>query len=249
MSIALTLSQDVPQGAEINSFPRHVAIIMDGNRRWAQERGFPQLEGHRRGSQNLESITRFAADVGLEFLTVYAFSSENWRRSEGEVNGLINLMRYYLQTKVVEFHENGVRLNIIGDYHAFPRDVVSMIQESLELTKNNRRITLNVALNYGARAEILKATRQISSAVAEGQMNINDITEERFEEFLWTAGIPDPEIFIRTSGEKRISNYLLWQLSYTELFFVEKYWPDFTEKDLMNAIEEYQGRHRRFGAL
>lgn len=231
------------------SLPRHIAIIMDGNGRWAKERGLPRLEGHRRGAQALEDIIEFAVQIGLEYLTVYAFSAENWKRPEEEINGLVNLMRLYLQTKVIKFHENNIRLNIIGNYQAFPPDVVSLIQEAINLTKNNTSTILNIALNYGSRSEIIRAAQNIAKKVVAGELEAEAITEELFSEHLWTSGIPDPEIFIRTSGEHRISNYLLWQLSYTELIFVEKYWPEFSAKELINAIKEYQGRNRRFGAL
>ena len=249
MSIDSSLQQSHLETDSPNSFPRHVAIIMDGNGRWAQEKGLSRLEGHRRGSQTLEDTTKAAAECGLEYLTVYVFSSENWRRPEAEITGLIHLMRYYLQNKIVEFHENGICLKILGDYKAFPKDVVSMIQEAIDLTKNNTGLTLNLALNYGSRGEIVNAVKEISQCVASGKMEIADISEKVVSNFLWTAGTPDPEIFIRTGGEIRVSNYLLWQLSYTELIFVKKYWPDFTKKDLMDAIEEYKRRHRRFGAL
>lgn len=229
--------------------PKHIAIVMDGNGRWAEGRGLPRLEGHRQGAQTLEHIIEASADLGIEYLTVYAFSSENWERPQLEVDGLINLMRFYLRNKVIQFHENGVRLNVIGNYQAFPDDVVSMIQEALDLTKNNTRITLNVALNYGGRAEILQATQKIAKRVAAGDLEADSLTEQIFSHFLWTAGCPDPDVFIRTSGEYRISNYLLWQLSYTELVFIEKNWPDFTKKDLMDVIKQFQGRQRRFGAL
>lgn len=229
--------------------PRHIAIIMDGNGRWAQEKGLPRLEGHRRGALVLENVVEILIAQGLPFLTVYAFSSENWKRPEEEIGGLVNLMRFYLQNKIAKLHEQGVRLNILGEYKIFPEDVVLLIQESLELTRYNKGLTLSIALNYGGRSEIVRAAQRISKRVMAGDLEPEALTEELFSHFLWTAGIPDPEILIRTSGEQRLSNFLLWQSSYTELIFLKKYWPDFSEDDVKNALDHYHEKHRRFGGL
>lgn len=227
--------------------PQHVAIIMDGNGRWARQQNLSRLEGHKRGSEVARQTVIAAARVGISYLTLYAFSSENWRRDSQEVSGLMALLKHYLETEANELHKDGVRLKIIGERELLPNTILDLVEQIEELTKGNKNITLQMALSYGSRAEIIHAVQQIGQKVRDRLLDPEKITEQIFEQHLYTAGIPDPDLLIRTSGEQRISNYLLWQLAYTELVFVNKFWPDFTPEDLMEAILIYQSRERRFG--
>lgn len=227
--------------------PQHVAIIMDGNGRWARQQNLSRLEGHKRGSEVARQTVIAAARMGISYLTLYAFSSENWRRDSQEVSGLMALLKHYLETEANELHKDGVRLKIIGERGQLPNTILDLVEEIEELTKGNKNITLQMALSYGSRAEIIHAVQQIGQKVRDRLLDPEKITEQLFEQHLYTAGIPDPDLLIRTSGEQRISNYLLWQLAYTELVFVNKFWPDFTPEDLMEAILVYQSRERRFG--
>jgi len=227
--------------------PRHVAIIMDGNGRWAKKRGLPRVAGHRAGAEAMRKVVRAAASSGVEVLTVYAFSSENWRRSEEEISDLTMLMRYYLEREIDTFVTDGVRLRIIGEERAFGTDLATRLQRGIERTAANRRITLVVALNYGSRLEIVDAARKVAERVAAGDIAAGAIDEEAFERELQTSDLPQLDLLIRTSGEVRLSNFLLWQAAYAELLFTETLWPDFDEQAFAAALDQYAARQRRFG--
>ncbi len=227
--------------------PQHVAIIMDGNGRWARQQSLARLEGHKRGGDVARDIVTAASRIGVSYLTLYAFSSENWRRDPHEVSGLMALLKGYLEDEVEELHKNDVRLKIIGERELLPNTILSLIEQVEEATKSNKTITLQMAISYGSRAEIIQAARAIAEKVRDRRLDPEAITEQIFEQHLYTAGVPDPDLLIRTSGEQRISNYLLWQLAYTELVFVDKFWPEFTPEDFMEALLTYQNRERRFG--
>jgi undecaprenyl diphosphate synthase len=228
--------------------PVHVAIIMDGNGRWAKARGLPRVAGHKRGAEAVRRTVRGAAELGIQYLTLYGFSSENWKRPPAEIDDLMSLLRLYLVNEIEELHRNGVRLRVIGQRSRLQADIVQLIAEAEQHTAGNRRLNLTVALSYGGRAEIADAARRIAEAVRDGRMDPIEINEAIFEGFLFTSDIPDPDLVIRTSGEKRISNFLLWQAAYAELVFLDRLWPDFTRDDLEGAIAEYHGRDRRYGA-
>jgi len=231
----------------LTKVPQHVAIIMDGNGRWARQQSLSRLEGHKRGSEVAREIVTAAARIGIPYLTLYAFSSENWRRDPNEVSGLMGLLKLYLESETEELHKEGVRLKVIGERNQLPNNILSLVEHVEELTKSNKKITLQMAISYGSRAEIVQAVREIAEKARDHRIDPEKITEAIIEQYLYTAGVPDPDLLIRTSGEKRISNYLLWQLAYTELVFVEKYWPDFTPEDFMETLLTYQNRERRFG--
>ncbi len=232
-----------------NKMPRHVAIIMDGNGRWAKSRGLPRIAGHRKGIEAAKAAVRAAGDLGLEVLTLYAFSTENWRRPEDEVNDLMGLLRHFIKHDVNELAANGVRLKVIGDYRALKPDLVQLIDDAVAKTAANNRTTLVIALNYGAQAEIVRATRKLAELVAQGQLRADQIDAGKIEAGLFTADLPAPDLLIRTSGEKRLSNFLLWQLAYAELMFVDTLWPDFNPDHLAAALADFGGRDRRFGGL
>jgi undecaprenyl diphosphate synthase len=227
--------------------PQHVAIIMDGNGRWARQQSLSRLEGHKRGSDVARTIVTTAARIGVSYLTLYAFSSENWRRDPHEVSGLMALLKHYLEDEVEELHKNDARLKVIGERDLLPNTILDLVEQVEELTKSNKTITLQMAISYGSRAEIVHAARAIAEKVRDRRLDPEGITEQTLEQHLYTAGVPDPDLLIRTSGEQRISNYLLWQLAYTELVFVDKFWPEFTPEDFMEALLTYQNRERRFG--
>jgi undecaprenyl diphosphate synthase len=227
--------------------PRHVAIIMDGNGRWAERRGLPRVAGHRAGAEAVKRALQSAADHGVEVLTLYAFSSENWRRSEDEIAGLTALMRFYLERELNRLTREGVRLRLIGDYSAFGPDMVEKLERAVERTKANTRLTLVVALNYGSRAEIAAAARRLAEKSAAGEIEAGAIDEHAVGAELQTQGLPDPDLLIRTSGEVRLSNFLLWQAAYAELLFLDILWPDFDEQAFGQALEHFAGRQRRFG--
>jgi undecaprenyl diphosphate synthase len=229
--------------------PKHVAIIMDGNGRWAKARGLPRTAGHRKGVEAVRRTVEAARELGIPYLTMFGFSSENWRRPEGEVFDLMQLLRFYLRSEIAELHKNGVRLRVIGDRSKLSGDIVTMIVKAEELTRGNTELNLVIALSYGARQEITEATRQMVRDALEGRLRPEDITEESFSARLLTRDIPDPDLLVRTSGEQRISNFLLWQSAYTELVFVDTLWPDFTKRDLEDAIREFNQRDRRYGAV
>ena len=235
---------------EINkqNMPRSIAIIMDGNRRWAKAQGKPASFGHKEGAKTLEKIVRYANKIGLEYITVYAFSTENWKRTEEEVKTLMLLLQNYLDDYSKRADSENIKVKILGDITALSKGMQKSINECMERTKNNTGVTFNIALNYGGRDEIVKATKKIAEKVKNGEINIEDINEELISKNLYTAGEPDPDLLIRTSGELRLSGFLPWQSVYSELLFINKNWPDFSEEDLNNAIIEYQKRTRKFGA-
>jgi undecaprenyl diphosphate synthase len=227
--------------------PRHVAIIMDGNGRWAKQRGLPRAAGHRAGAEAVRRALQAAADNGVEVLTLYAFSSENWRRSEEEISDLTALMRFYLEREFKTLEKEGVRLKLIGDYSAFGGELVERLERAVERTAGNSRVTLVVALNYGSRAEIAGAARKLAGRAAAGEIDAASIDEEAIAGELQTADLPTLDLLIRTSGEVRLSNFLLWQAAYAELLFVDALWPDFDERTFGDALQTYAARERRFG--
>ncbi len=227
--------------------PEHVAIIMDGNGRWAQRRGLPRSAGHKAGAKAVRRTVTAAVELGIPHLTLFGFSSENWRRPQAEVMDLMGLLRLYLRSEIAELRQEGVRLRIIGDRTRFDSDIVDMFDEAEQLTHANTRLNLTVALSYGGRAEIVSAARRLAQAAAREDLDPQRIDEELFARHLFTADLPDPDLLIRTSGEQRISNFLLWQLAYAELVFVDALWPDFDKPHLIDAIADFRGRERRFG--
>jgi undecaprenyl diphosphate synthase len=227
--------------------PRHVAIIMDGNGRWAKRRALPRVAGHRAGAESVRRAMQFAVDHGIEVLTLYAFSSENWRRSAEEISDLTGLMRFYLERELATLHREGIRLRLIGNYSAFGADLVTRLERAAELTAGNSRLTLVIALNYGSRAEIAGAARALAVKAVAGEIDPQSIDEQAVEAELQTHDLPELDLLIRTSGEVRLSNFLLWQAAYAELIFVEKLWPDFDERDFGEALEQFAARERRFG--
>ena len=229
--------------------PEHVAIIMDGNGRWAKARGLPRSAGHRAGVEALRNAVRAVGDRGIKWLTVYAFSSENWSRPKAEVNDLMGLLKLFIRRDLAELHRNGVRVRIIGEREGLQPDIAELLREAEALTALNRNMTLVIAFNYGGRDEIVRAARKMAEAARAGALKPEDITEEGFSAFLDTADIPDPDLVIRTSGEQRLSNFLLWQAAYSELVFVPSYWPDFGSADLDRALETFHARERRFGGV
>ncbi len=233
---------------EKENLPKHIAIIMDGNRRWAKAKGKPSGFGHKEGAKVLEKIVRYANKIGIEHITVYAFSTENWKRAEEEVSTLMALFQSYLDDYSKRADSENIKVKIIGNRKGLSDKMISSIEKCMERTKNNTGIVFNIALNYGGREELLNVTYKIAEDVKNGKLQPEEITEKDIEKYLYTAGQPDPDLLIRTSGEKRLSNFLPWQLSYSEFLFIDKNWPDFTEEDLNQAIEEYQKRTRKFGA-
>ena len=228
-------------------FPEHIAVIMDGNRRWAKKRLLPVKMGHREGAKTLEKMVRYANKIGIKYFTVYAFSTENWKRSEDEVNSLMDLLKNYLDDYSKRADSENIKVKIWGDISALRDDLQKSILDCEERTKNNTGVNFNICLNYGGRDEIVKATKKIAEQVKNGNLNLEDITEDTISNSLYSKGVPDPDLMIRTSGELRTSGFLLWQLSYTEFVFVEKLWPDFNEKDLDECIDIYKKRNRKFG--
>ncbi len=236
------------KSADFPAPPVHVAIIMDGNGRWAQARGLPRTAGHQRGAKAVKRIVKAAAHEGIGYLTVFGFSSENWKRPEEEVRDLMGLLRLYLKSELAELKREGVRFRVIGDRQRLAPDINALIEEMERETIDNTGLVLTIALSYGSRAEIAAAARHLAGEVKEGRLSSDDIDEEAIAGRLFTADLPDPDLLIRTSGEKRVSNFLLWQLAYAELVFVDKLWPDFEHEDLKDAIKEFQSRERRYGA-
>ena len=228
--------------------PVHVAIIMDGNGRWAEARGLPRTLGHRRGADTVKTVVRSATDMGIGYLTLYGFSSENWKRPAAEISDLMGLLRYYLRSEVAYLCEKGVRLRVIGDRKRLDSDIVALIGDAEAQTADNRILTLIIALSYSGRAEIVDAARRLAGEVAAGRLRPEDIDEHAICQSLQTADIPDPDLLIRTSGEKRISNFLLWQSAYTEFVFLDTLWPDFSRDDFERSVSEYHQRERRYGA-
>lgn len=230
------------------NLPKHIAIILDGNRRWAKAKGMPAAFGHKEGAKNVERIARHCNKLGIEYLTVYAFSTENWKRTEEEVNSLMMLFQSYIDHYSKIADSENIKVQFIGDMTAFKPKMQQGLARCSQRTKNNTGLTFNIALNYGGRAEIIKAVKEISKKVKNGEISENEINEEMISNSLYTKGMPDPDLLIRTSGEIRLSNFLPWQLVYSEFLFVQKNWPDFSEEDLEEAITEYQKRTRKFGA-
>ena len=230
-----------------NAVPRHVAIIMDGNGRWAERRGLPRVAGHRAGAEAVRRALQAAADSGVEVLTIYAFSSENWRRSEGEISDLTALMRFYLERELNRLVDEGVRLKLIGDYSAFGADMVERLERAVAKTQANTRLTLVIALNYGSRAEIAAAARRIATKAVAGEIDPEAVDEASIAAELQTRDLPELDLLIRTSGEVRLSNFLLWQAAYAELLFLDILWPEFDERTFADALEHFAGRQRRFG--
>lgn len=229
--------------------PQHIAIIMDGNGRWATAKGLPRTEGHRQGAQTVTRILEAAHKRGIRYVTLYAFSTENWKRPADEVNTLMDLFRQYLKKDLSELEKQSVRIHFIGDRTRFPQDIQTRMNKLEQSTRSHDQYHLILALSYSGRDELTRAVKRLAEQVKTGQFNPADVTAEVIEAALDTAGIPDPDLMIRTSGEQRISNFLLWQLAYTEMYFTPVYWPDFTEEELDKAIEAYRGRDRRFGKV
>lgn len=231
------------------TIPEHIAVILDGNGRWAKKRGMPRNYGHMQGAKTVEQICQDAGDLGVKYMTVYAFSTENWKRSEEEVAGIMNILRQYLKSFKTHIKRNLLTVRVIGDRSKLADDINVLIDELWEMSKDNQGLTLTIALNYGSRDEITRAVRRISAAVQEGDLNPDNIEESVIASYLDTAYMPDPDLLIRTSGEQRLSNYLLWQLAYTEFYFTDVFWPDFTRDDLIDAIRYFNGRERRYGGV
>ena len=232
---------------DYNNFPQHIAIIMDGNRRWARQKGLNVKLGHKKGAENLENLAHFANKIGLKYLTVYAFSTENWKRTEEEVKALMVLLENYLEEFAKKADADNIKINVLGDLTKLNLKLQKKILNVVNLTKENTGLTVNIAFNYGGRDEIVHATKQIARAIKNGDISIDDISEEMISNNLYTKGQPDPDLLIRTGGELRTSNFLPWQIVYSEFYFSNKFWPDFQENELLEAIKEYQKRNRRFG--
>jgi len=231
------------------SLPRHVAIIMDGNGRWARERSLPRIEGHRMGAESARTIIRAAGELGIKYLTLYAFSVENWNRPKEEVDALMKYLIHYLKSETPELNKNNVRLEVIGQIYRLPENVQEHLKKSIATLSRNNGLTLIMALSYGGRTEIVEAVRAVAKKVKAGELDPADITEQVFAQHLYTRNLPDPDLLVRTSGEMRISNFLLWQISYTELVVTPTLWPDFRKPQFNAALEEYARRHRRFGGI
>lgn len=237
------------QTAASTEVPHHVAIIMDGNGRWASARGMPRVEGHRRGVEAVRRTIRAAGELGIKVITIFSFSAENWSRPASEVGELMGLLRRFIRNDLAQLHESGVRVRIIGEREGLEPDIARLLTEAEELTRNNTNLTLVVAFNYGARQEIVRAAKRAAQMVADGKLKPDEITPDSFAGFLDAPDIPDPDLIIRTSGEQRLSNFLLWQSAYSELVFVPTYWPDFDRAALEAAIDSFRQRERRFGGL
>jgi undecaprenyl diphosphate synthase len=229
--------------------PRHVAIIMDGNGRWAERHGLPRSAGHRKGVEAVRRTVRAAIELGVQYLTIYSFSSENWARPASEIDDLMGLMRRFIRRDLAELHQNGVRISVIGERDRVDSELLALIDEAVALTSDNSALNLQIAFNYGSRAEIAKAARRLAERVLEGTIEPHDITPEALSAALDTYGVPDPDLLIRTSGEQRLSNFLLWQSAYTEFVFLDAFWPDFGREQLEQAIDEFRRRDRRFGGV
>ncbi len=231
------------------NIPNHLAIILDGNGRWAKNRGFSRTEGHKEGVKNLEMLIKECKELSIKYLTLYIFSTENWKRPVFEVNNLMLLLNKYLTDKAEVLFDEGVRLNVIGEITGLPSKTFRLIQDVVQKTRNNSRLVLSLAVNYGSRNEIINAIKKISEDVLNGILNLNDINENLFSNYLYTNGLPDPDLLIRTSGEYRLSNFLLWQCAYTEFWYTDILWPDFRKENLYEAIESFSKRKRRFGRV
>jgi len=235
--------------SKTKNLPVHIAIIMDGNGRWAKQRGLPRFAGHKVGIDNFKKIVKFANEIGIKYLTLFAFSTENWKRPKREVGMLMGALERFLDKELAELNKNNIRLKVIGRDDPIPKNIIEKLRNTQKLTQKNTGLTLNLALNYGGRTEIVDAAKKMAKSILAGEKGIEQINEDTFSEFLYTFDIPDPDLLIRTSGEMRISNFLLWQLSYSELYFTKKFWPDFHKEDLLEAIKDFQSRQRRFGDI
>ncbi|GEN44952.1 isoprenyl transferase [Alkalibacillus haloalkaliphilus] len=240
------IEQDELQSENI---PKHIAIIMDGNGRWAKKRSLPRVAGHREGMKAIEKVVKRASNLGVEALTLYAFSTENWKRPKSEVEFIMKLPSQFLDTYLPGLKENNVRITTMGDFESLPEFTKSAVSKAIDETSQNNGMVLNLALNYGSRKELVDAVKEISQSVLDGELDIESIDEEKIEDHLYTNELPDPDLLVRTSGEQRLSNYLLWQLAYAEFYFTDKLWPEFNAEALDEAIMEYQHRKRRFGGL
>ncbi len=240
------MNSDIPS-LRPDSLPRHIAIIMDGNGRWAKERYLNRIRGHREGAESVRDIVRACREIGIGILTLYAFSTENWQRPRQEISALMSLLKGFLRSELAEMMENGIRLNAIGQIERFPNDVVKALQEVMDITRKNQGMILNLALSYGGRDEIVAAARKIAAEVQADRLQPEEITKEVFSNYLYTQGMSEPDLLIRTSGEMRISNFLLWQIAYTEICVTRTLWPDFRRKELFQILHDYQERERRFG--
>jgi undecaprenyl diphosphate synthase len=247
----MEMSKAAPPSVPIGEFtiPRHVAIIMDGNGRWAAARGLPRGEGHRRGVEALRRTVRAAGDLGISILTIFSFSAENWSRPPSEIRELMGLLRRFIRNDLADLHRNGVHVRVIGDRDDLAPDIKGLLEEAEVLTKDNDKLTLVVAFNYGARQEIARAAQRLAAEAVAGRIAVADVTADKLATYLDAPDLPDPDLIIRTSGEQRLSNFLLWQAAYSELVFVPVYWPDFDRAALEQAIVEFRGRERRFGGL
>ena len=234
---------------DTDNIPSHIAIIMDGNGRWAREKGLPRIAGHKEGINSVRDITRICGEIGVNYLTLYTFSTENWNRPKKEVNALMSLLLNTIKKEVRELHKNNVKFSTIGDLSFLPKNTENGLKEGMALTKNNTGLNLILALNYGSRHEIIDSVISIAGKVKSGEIDINHIDEALFSSFLYTKNYPDPDLLIRTSGELRISNFLLWQCAYTEMYLTNTYWPSFREEDLFKAILDFQSRERRYGKI
>ncbi|HTE18731.1 MAG TPA: isoprenyl transferase [Armatimonadota bacterium] len=234
---------------EPSRIPRHIAIIMDGNGRWARQRGYPRVEGHRRGELAVRRVVELCGELGVEHLTLYTFSAENWRRSQEEVGALMRLIEVVARKEIGELHRKGVRLRVMGRLHELPQSLQDELQRDVALTRENTGLNLNLAINYGGRAEIVDAARRLAERVSMGVLRPDDITEEALARELYNPGMPDPDLLIRTGGEMRLSNFLLWQAAYSEIWVTNTLWPDFGRAELAEAVRSYQARERRFGGV
>ncbi len=240
------MEQNIEDIINMQALPEHVAIIMDGNRRWAKKNNLNTPQGHKEGAENLKRIAKFANKIGIKYLTVYAFSTENWKRSQEEVGAIMKLLKFYL-LDFFNWSDENIKINVLGRIAELPKDLKDQIHKIEEKTKNNTGLVLNICFNYGGRDEIVTATKNIAQKVLDGELKIEDINEKLFSNYLYTANQPDPDLLIRTSGEERISNFLPWQISYSEFVFTDKFWPEYDEQEFLNSIQIYQKRTRRFG--
>ena len=240
------MEQNIEDIINMQALPEHVAIIMDGNRRWAKKNNLNTPQGHKEGAENLKRIAKFANKIGINYLTVYAFSTENWKRSQEEVGAIMKLLKFYL-LDFFNWSDENIKINVLGRIAELPKDLKDQIHKIEEKTKNNTGLVLNICFNYGGRDEIVTATKNIAQKVLDGELKIEDINEKLFSNYLYTANQPDPDLLIRTSGEERISNFLPWQISYSEFVFTDKFWPEYNEQEFLNSIQIYQKRTRRFG--
>jgi len=249
MSVETISEEELRSSLDMKKLPKHIAIIMDGNGRWADRRNLPRVAGHRSGIDSVQEVVELCGELGIQVLTLYAFSAENWKRPPLEINALMKLLLNQLRDQTPDLNAKNVRVTVIGDTDRLPRKVSYELQRSIDMTKNNTGLILNLALNYGGRQEILKAVKSISTDIESKKLKVKDLDENVFSQYLYTSGFPDPDIIIRTSGELRISNFLLWQCAYSELYITDVLWPDFRKKHLLLALISYQRRKRRFGGI